>query len=282
MAEYIEASNVGAKEGWFIERSTNDLVYLDSSGNVRFRIDDATGNVTVPGTTTMTGNVDINGGAIDGVTIGAAAAPTVTNLGAVATADINGGTIDGAAIGASSASTGAFTTLSTTGLMTTTQGVGAAAADGTLESEEGGGGQHLTKLTFTDTASAAGAALAAGALVYTFPAVPCLVRGVYVSGTLTAATETGTPEVGVGTLVGSGANATLGAVGATAENIIEGTASEAFASGGTAFTRSSLVAKLPLIVAASSVLHVNYAQTYTETEDVTVAGTIWVDWVELS
>jgi len=40
-------------------------------------------------------DVDINAGTIDGVTIGAAAAPTVTNLGSVATCDINGGTIGG-------------------------------------------------------------------------------------------------------------------------------------------------------------------------------------------
>lgn len=48
---------------------------------------------------------DINGGTVDGVTIGASSAPTVTNLGAVATCDINGGTIDGVTIGAAAAPT---------------------------------------------------------------------------------------------------------------------------------------------------------------------------------
>lgn len=264
---YRHIDTNGANYGWHIDTSTNDIVFLDASGNVRFRVDEATGNVTHAGTVTATG-----GGSLTG---------TWSDLGTVTTVDINGGTVDGATVGANSASTGAFTTLSTTGAMTTTSGVGAAASEGTLVSEEGGGGQHLSKLTFTNDTAAAGAALADGALVYTFPAIPCLVRGVYVSGTLTAATETGTPEIGVGTLVGSGANATLGAVGATAEDIIEGTASEAFASGGTAFTRNSAVAKLPLVVAASSVLHVNYALGYTATETVTVAGTVWIDWVEL-
>jgi hypothetical protein len=51
-------------------------------------VDDA-----LDGTTAV--SLDINGGTIDGVTIGATVAPTVTNLGSVATADINGGTIDG-------------------------------------------------------------------------------------------------------------------------------------------------------------------------------------------
>ena len=57
---------------------------------------------------------DINGGTIDGVTIGGAVAPTVTNLGAVTTCDINGGSVDGTTIGAASPSTGAFTSLTAT------------------------------------------------------------------------------------------------------------------------------------------------------------------------
>lgn len=43
-------------------------------------------------------NVDINSGAIDGVTIGAAVAPTVTDLGTVTTCNIDGGTIAGVTI----------------------------------------------------------------------------------------------------------------------------------------------------------------------------------------
>jgi len=83
------------------------------------------GSVEITGT-----NFDINGGAIDGTTIGgsAAAAATVTNLtasgtinfngatvsdlGTISTVDINGGTIDGATIGGSTAGAGTFTTIS--------------------------------------------------------------------------------------------------------------------------------------------------------------------------
>jgi hypothetical protein len=43
------------------------------------------------------------------------AGQTISNLGTVTTANIDGGSIDGTTVGASSASTGAFTTLSTTG-----------------------------------------------------------------------------------------------------------------------------------------------------------------------
>ena len=49
--------------------------------------------------------IDIDGGAIDGATLGANAQVTITD------ADMNGGTIDGVAIGASSAAAGTFTTL---------------------------------------------------------------------------------------------------------------------------------------------------------------------------
>ena len=75
-------------------------------------------------------NFDINGGNIDGTTIGASSAgagtftnltatgtidlssATISDLGTITTADINGGTIDGAIIGGSSAAAGTFTTIS--------------------------------------------------------------------------------------------------------------------------------------------------------------------------
>lgn len=79
------------------------------------------GSLTVAGNSTFTGTTiadlgtvttaDINGGTIDGVTIGASSAPTVTNLGVVTTADINGGTLDSVAIGATTPSTIIGTTL---------------------------------------------------------------------------------------------------------------------------------------------------------------------------
>lgn len=75
------------------------IVYCDGTNVVS--VVNALGTMSIQDDT----GVDINGGAIDGVTIGAAAAPTVTNLGSVATCDINGGTIDGVTIGASSAPT---------------------------------------------------------------------------------------------------------------------------------------------------------------------------------
>jgi hypothetical protein len=56
--------------------------------------------------------MDLNGGSIDGATLGAASAVTITN------ADMNGGSIDGVAIGAASRAAGSFTTLAANGDMT--------------------------------------------------------------------------------------------------------------------------------------------------------------------
>ena len=73
--------------------------------NKRLYTEDSGGNVIEVGTNPST--IDINAGSIDGVTIGASSAPTVTNI------DINGGTIDGVTIGGASA--GAITATTITG-----------------------------------------------------------------------------------------------------------------------------------------------------------------------
>jgi hypothetical protein len=97
----------------------------------------ATGTVNLTGATVSNGGsvttIDINGGTVDGVTIGGAAAgagtftnltasgtvnftgATVSNLGSVTTADINGGTVDGVTIGGASAGAATFTNLTASG-----------------------------------------------------------------------------------------------------------------------------------------------------------------------
>lgn len=89
----IEATNLKAKDG-------------TSAGSIA----DSTGVVTLASSVLTT--TDINGGTIDGVTIGgsSAGAGTFSSLTAT-TADINGGTIDGVTIGGSSAGAGTFTTI---------------------------------------------------------------------------------------------------------------------------------------------------------------------------
>jgi hypothetical protein len=85
----------------------------DVTGNV-------TGNIASSGTSSFS-NIDANGGAVDGVVIGAnsAAAGTFTNLTAsgtstLTTVDINAGDIDGTNIGAATPGAGTFSALATT------------------------------------------------------------------------------------------------------------------------------------------------------------------------
>ena len=127
----IDGTTIGATVA-----AAADFTTMDASGNATvggtFGV---TGNTTIGGTLGVTGvttlgtanitSVDLDSGAIDNTTIGAAtpAAGTFTTLTAntsltAATADINGGTIDGATIGATSHTTGKFTTLQSTGLAT--------------------------------------------------------------------------------------------------------------------------------------------------------------------
>lgn len=108
-----------------------------------------------------------------------------------------------------------------------------AADDGTVNTgvtavETKSGLQHATKLTFSALAVApiVGAAdEAVGKLLYTLPVGAILVRAAHMNVALTDTADlidADTPEVGLGTTIGSGANATLGAVDAAAENIIVG------------------------------------------------------------
>jgi len=112
-----------------IKSSTNDtyMSFVTTNSGEKITIGQMfdAGSVEVTGT-----NFDINGGNIDGTTIGGSAAgaatftnltasgtinfngATISNLGTITTLDINGGTIDGVTIGGASAGAGTFTSVS--------------------------------------------------------------------------------------------------------------------------------------------------------------------------
>ncbi len=75
------------------------------TGNSLWKFWNGSAWITLPFAFNTSNSVDVNAGTIDGVTIGGSSAPTVTNLGSVATCDINGGTIDGVTIGGAVAPT---------------------------------------------------------------------------------------------------------------------------------------------------------------------------------
>lgn len=93
--------------------------------------------------------------------------------------------------------------------------------------EYGDGRNHTTVLTLTNVALGTitgGADQALGGLIYTFPAGAHVHEATYMSVGVTTAggTKSDTPDVGIGSVVGSGAVATLNLVGATSEDYITG------------------------------------------------------------
>ena len=95
--------------------------------------------------------------------------------------------------------------------------------------EYGNGVSHVTKLTMTNFAVGTGgdnASLGIGASFYTFPAGTIIVEEATMVGGLTLAADvtTGSPEVGIGTVIATGAVSVLSGT-ATFEDIIDGNAS---------------------------------------------------------
>lgn len=153
--------------------------------------------------------------------------------------------------------------------------------------EYGDGYHHTTKLTLTAFAvgnSADNASKALGAGLYTLPAGAIIVDSAYLSVglTLADAVQTDTPEIGLGTTVGSGVNATLGAVGAAAENIWEGAATADVA--GTAKVGTKLpTAAVPLIIESGGdhTIYLNVADGWanlTAASAITATGTVVLNW----
>jgi hypothetical protein len=109
----------------------------------------------------------------------------------------------------------------------TTSNVGTVGAATVVAVEYGNGIDHLTQLTLTAFQVGTGADnadLALGGLIYTFPAGTIMVENSSIKGIFDQ-TSHGTitdGECGLGTVVGSTAVDTLGEVGATSENILQG------------------------------------------------------------
>jgi|TARA_R100001530_G_scaffold10633_1_gene10453 hypothetical protein len=107
----------------------------------------------------------------------------------------------------------------------TDKNIGTPGADVSAD-EYGDGRNHVTVLDLSAAVVGTpnpGNNLAIGVLIYTFPA------GAHVQevmswdmGLTTGGVQTDTPDVGIGSVIGSGVNATLAAVGATSEDYVTG------------------------------------------------------------
>lgn len=159
-------------------------LYIDGVGY----IDD----ITVTGTSTFS-NVDINGGAIDGVTIGAASAGagtftdlTATGTTTVTTADINGGNIDGTIIGATTAAAGTFTDVTATGTTTvTTADINGGNIDGTVIGASSAAAGSFTTVSTSGQATLATVDINGGAIDGTIigATTPAAITGTTVTAT---------------------------------------------------------------------------------------------------
>lgn len=191
------------------------------------------------------------------------------------------------------------TNLNVTGNMLTSSDVGTVTTAATTVAEEHGDGiEHLTKLTMTNFAigtSGDAAALGIGAKFYTFPAGTIIIQDATIVGGVTAAISvtTDTPEVGIGTVIASGAVSVLSGT-ATFEDVIDGNASGTGGdtvapdvAGGTLYKSSSATAPVVIKTTGGKArdLFLNVAVTWanvTAAGAVTFTGTITIKWRKVS
>ena len=121
-----------------ISTTASTITSLTTNGDITLT-PNGTGKVIVTdGTTLQTNTADINGGAIDGVTIGAASAATHLNVsgGTVTITDTGGdGTMDGVIIGGSTPAAGSFTSITASGNATISGNLTVNGTTTTIDSE---------------------------------------------------------------------------------------------------------------------------------------------------
>jgi hypothetical protein len=156
----------------------------------------------------------------------------------------------------------------------------------------GDGRDITTVLTFSGIAvgaPAGGANLAIGALIYTFPAGAHVHSVTYMSVALNgpAAIQADTPDIGIGSVIGSGVQALLSGVGATSEDYITGqTAADVNGTATVAMTAATAGALTGISLnAAASVkaVHLNVADGWAAGGGaVTATGTVTLKWTKMS
>jgi len=162
--------------------------------------------------------------------------------------------------------------------------------------EKASGVFHVTEITIPSQvliSTTGGENKAGGVLLYTFPEgtidlQKCAMH-VYLTGT--TAHEDDTPEVALGTTIASGAQATLGDVAATAEDILgpfvmsgiedDGTEGALNLSGTAGTTANSANGKL-FVGTDTRTVHLNIADGWAATAgSVTASGKVWLTWIAL-
>lgn len=174
--------------------------------------------------------------------------------------------------------------------------IGAVGASTVSVIEYGDGINHVTKLILTDfivgPLAGAGAALTLvpPTPIYTFPAGYQVISASRAKVGLTATGTAVTPEIGVGSVIGDGsANATIGAAGATMEDLNEGfavadTVTAAEVDGGIKVATAGALTGIALNDPADAkTLYLNCAGTWNadNTGNVVANGEVLIMWTSL-
>jgi len=161
------------------------------------------------------------------------------------------------------------------------------AGSGVTAVESGVGNRRTTVLTLAKTNAftvADDANLCDGHLVYTFPAGEILIESVSASINVTLAEDSANAaaELGMGNVIGSDAQATLGADNAGCENFLGPIATADMAGAANVLTQTQ---ELVLATADPHLVHVNIGSTWNDTAgtDLTgdLAGTVTINWLKL-
>lgn len=174
-----------------------------------------------------------------------------------------------------------------------TKNAGTVGAATVVAKEYGDGVNHVTELTLTNyvvgplAGAAAAKTLVPPTPLYTLPAGVQLLEVSYAKVGLTAAGTAVTPEIGLGSVVGDGsANATIGAAGATMEDILEGyavatTVSHAQVASGPKGATAGILTGISLNKAADAkTIYMNCAGTWNanNTGNLTASGKVVLVW----
>lgn len=161
--------------------------------------------------------------------------------------------------------------------------IGTAGTNATV-TEFGDGHTNTAVITLSSVANIIGdnVSLAKGNLIYTLPGGALLVNSAFMSVGITLTTGTPTtdaPDVGIGTVIASGAIATL--TTGTFENIITGQTATDIA--GTATVKTAIpTAAVPFVIetGAAHTIHLNYADAWADVSDTacTISGTVIINY----
>jgi hypothetical protein len=209
---------------------------------------------------------------------------------ATAIVDIDGSSLTiGAALNISANS---VTAISTDGAYESSLNSGTVGAATVTAVEHSDGRNYTTELTlasFVIPAITGAGAEASGALVYTFPAGAHIFSATYHSVAITCpgGNSADQPELGLGSVEATGANATLGAEGATSEDYTDG--STVADCSGTALVLGPVLPNAGIhtgialnATGDTKTVYLNLADTWAAADTITADGTIVFNWTMLS